>query len=243
VGVGESKVLWVTGGGSGMGRASAVAAAAAGWKVAVTGRRESAVRETAEEIRSVGGSALEVPADVRDAAALAAAHGRTVGEWGPVTGLVLAAGLNTPRRNWSEQAIDEFATIVDTNLTSVARVIDLVLPGMRSAGFGDVVVVSSRSGWRFSPGAGVAYMSSKTALGALVASLNDQEGGNGIKACHLCPGDVDTDFLDLRPEVPDAGQRSRMLTEGDIARTVMFVLDSPAHVRIDELAISPTGQR
>ncbi len=239
----DSKVLWVTGGGSGMGRASAIAAAADGWRVAVTGRRESAVRETAEQIRSAGGAALELPADVRDAASLRAAHDRIVAEWGPVTGLVLSAGLNTPQRNWNDQSIDEFATIVDTNLTSVARAIDLVLPGMREAGTGNVVVVSSRSGWRFSPGAGVAYMSSKTALGALVASLNDQEGRNGVRACHLCPGDVDTDFLGLRPEVPNADQRSTMLTEQDIARSVLFVLDSPAHVRIDELAISPTGQR
>jgi len=241
--VSESGVLWVTGGGSGMGRASAVAAARAGWKVAITGRRAAAVQETADQIRSAGGSALEVPADARDAGSLRAAHERIVAERGPVTGLVLAAGLNTPRRNWNDQSIDEFAAIVDTNLTSVARTVDLVLPGMRSTGFGNIVVVSSRSGWTFSPGAGVAYMSSKTALGALVASLNDQEGRNGVKACHLCPGDVDTDFLDLRPQVPDAEQRSSMLTEHDIARTVMFVLDSPAHVRIDELAISPVGQR
>jgi NADP-dependent 3-hydroxy acid dehydrogenase YdfG len=238
-----SEVLWVTGGGSGMGRASAIAAAEAGWRVAVTGRRASAVQGTAEQIRSAGRSALEAPADVRDAASLGAAHKRIVAEWGPVTGLVLAAGLNTPHRNWSDQSIDEFAAIVDTNLTSVARAVDLVLPGMRSAGSGNIVVVSSRSGWTFSPGAGVAYMSSKTALGALVASLNDQEGRNGVKACHLCPGDVDTDFLDFRPQVPDADQRSSMLTEHDIARTVMFVLDSPPHVRIDELAISPVGQR
>jgi NADP-dependent 3-hydroxy acid dehydrogenase YdfG len=239
----DSKVLWVTGGGSGMGRASAIAAATDGWKVAVTGRRISAVQETAEQIRSAGGSVLEAPADVRDAGSLRSAHERILAEWGPVTGLVLSAGLNTPQRNWNDQSIDEFATIVDTNLTSVARAIDLVLPGMRGAGTGNIVVVSSRSGWRFSPGAGVAYMSSKTALGALVASLNDQEGRNGVRACHLCPGDVDTDFLGLRPEVPNADQRAAMLTETDIARSVMFVLDSPAHVRIDELAISPTAQR
>ena len=239
----ESRVLWVTGGGSGMGRASAIAAAEAGWKVAVSGRRASAVQDTVDRIRAAGGSALDVPADVRDPASLRAAHERIVGEWGPVTGLVLAAGLNTPKRNWSDQSIEEFAAIVDTNLTSVARTIDLVLPGMREAGSGTVVVVSSRSAWRFSPGSGVAYMSSKTALGALVASLNDQEGVNGVKACHLCPGDVDTDFLSLRPAVPDAEQRLSMLTEDDVARSVMFVLESPKRVRIDELAISPVGQR
>ncbi|WP_051172358.1 SDR family oxidoreductase [Microbacterium indicum] len=239
----ERRVLWVTGAGSGMGRASAVAAAASGWRVAVSGRRANAVAETATMIRDAGGEALELAVDVTDEDALGEAHGRLVDTWGDVDGVVLAAGLNTPRRNWGDQSMTDFAAIVDTNLTSVARVVDLVLPGMRRSGRGDIVVVSSRSGWRFSPGAGVAYMSSKTALGALVASLNDQEGAHGVKACHLCPGDVDTDFLAMRPEVPGAQQRAQMLTADDIARTVRFVLDSPAHVRIDELAVSPIGQR
>lgn len=239
----DQRVLWIVGGGSGMGRASALAAAEAGWSVAVSGRRADAVAETASQVRAAGGTALEVPVDARDAASLRAAHERIVGEWDVVSGAVLAAGLNSPRRAWADQSMDEFEAIVETNLTSVARVIDLVLPGMRSGGQGNIVVVSSRAAWRFSPGAGVAYMTTKTGLSALVASLNDQEGANGIKACHLCPGDVDTEFLSMRPEVPDAAQRSGMLTAHDVARAVQFVLDSPAHVRIDELALSPIGQR
>jgi NADP-dependent 3-hydroxy acid dehydrogenase YdfG len=237
------RTLWVVGGGSGMGRAAAIAAAGSGWNVAVTGRRDDAVSETARLIRSGGGRALEVPADARDAASLTEAHERIIGHWGSVTAVVLAAGLNAPARTWGDQNIEEFAAIVDTNLTSVARVIDLVLPGVRDQGQGNIIVVSSRAAWRFSPGSGVAYMTSKTGLSALVASLNDQEGTNGIKACHLCPGDVDTDFLSMRPEVPDEDQRSGMLSAEDIARSVQFVLDSPHHVRIDELALSPIGQR
>jgi NADP-dependent 3-hydroxy acid dehydrogenase YdfG len=238
----ELPVIWITGGGSGMGRASAVAAAQSGWRVAISGRRSEAVEATAEAVRAQGGEALAVPVDVTDAEALTGAHGRIVEAWGPVTGLVLAAGLNAPRRTWADQSVAEFAAIVETNLTSVARVIDLVLPGMRDAGSGNIVIVSSRSAWRFSPGAGVAYMSSKSALAMLAASLNDQENVNGVKACHLCPGDVDTDFLTLRPAVPDADQRSSMLSADDIARTVRFVLDSPRHVRIDELVVTPLGQ-
>ncbi len=242
-GAGGGRVLWVTGGGSGMGRAAALSAAASGWKVAISGRRPGAVTAAADDVRQHGGDALEVPADVRDGRALSEAHERITAVWGPVAGLVVSAGLNAPRRSWSDQSVDEFADIVDTNLTGVARVVDLVLPGMRSAGGGDIVVISSRSAWRFSPGAGAAYMSSKAALGMLVASLNDEEGANGIKACHLCPGDVDSDFLALRPNVPDAEQRVEMLNPADVARSVQFVLDSPRHVRIDELVISPVGQR
>ena len=226
-----------------MGRAAAVAAAASGWKVAVSGRRPDAVAAAADDVRQQGAEALEVPVDVRDAGALREAHDRISGTWGPVNGLVVSAGLNAPRRSWSDQSMDEFADIVDTNLTGVARVVDLVLPGMRSAGEGNIVVVSSRSAWRFSPGAGAAYMSSKAALGMLVASLNDEEGVNGIKACHLCPGDVDSDFLDLRPNVPGDEQRASMLSPEDVARSVQFVLEGPRHVRIDELVITPVGQR
>lgn len=237
------RVLWVTGGGSGMGRAAALSAAGSGWRVAISGRRHEAVAAAADDVRQHGGEAIEVPVDVRDAHALRDAHDRIVAEWGPVTGCVVSAGLNAPRRSWSDQSMDEFADIIDTNLTGVARVVDLVLPGMRSAGGGDIVVISSRSAWRFSPGAGAAYMSSKAALGMLVASLNDEESAHGIKACHLCPGDVDSDFLGLRPNVPNADQRQGMLSPEDVARSVQFVLDSPRHVRIDELVITPVGQR
>ncbi|ASN22062.1 SDR family oxidoreductase [Arthrobacter sp. YN] len=241
--MGAQKVLWVIGGGSGMGRAAAQAAAEAGWCVAVTGRRPDAVAETVGHIVEDGGDGLEAPADANEPGSLEQAHSRIVAQWGPVTAVVLAAGLNTPARTWADQTMEDFAAIVETNLISVARAIDLVLPGMRRAGEGNIVVVSSRAAWRFSPGSGVAYMTSKTGLSALVASLNDQEGVNGVKACHLCPGDVDTDFLSMRPEVPDENQRARMLSAADIARSVQFILDSPRHVRIDELALSPIGQK
>ncbi|MDN3310456.1 SDR family NAD(P)-dependent oxidoreductase [Microbacterium oryzae] len=239
----KRRVLWVTGAGSGMGRAAAIAAGASGWRVAVSGRRAEALADTAEQVRAAGGSAFEAPVDVRDPAALAEAHGQIVQSCGPVDALVLAAGLNAPRRSWADQSMAEFAAIVDTNLTSIARAVDLVLPEMRQRGRGDIVVISSRAGWRFSPNSGVAYSSSKTALSPLVSSINDQEGQHGIKACHLCPGEVDTDFLDLRPNVPGAEQRASMLTAEDIGRAVQFVLESPPHVRIDELVISPSSQR
>lgn len=233
------RVLWVTGGGSGMGRAVALAAARSGRRVAVTGRRVEALDETVAEITAAGGTALAAAADATDPAALARAHERIVAEFGTVDDLVTAAGSNAPRRRWDDQSMAEFATIVDTNLTSVARAIDLALPGIRAAQ-GRVVVISSFAGWRFSTKGGVAYSASKTALSSLCATLNEEEGINGVGATHLCPGDVDTPFLSMRPQVPDAAARETMLTPEDIARAVTFVLDGPAHVRIDELVISPT---
>lgn len=237
----SGRVLWVTGAGSGMGRASAVAAGAAGRRVALSGRREDALAQTAQLVGEAGGEALVVPLEVTDAAAVARARQDIADAWGRVDDLVLAAGLNTPSRTWTDQTVSGFAEVVATNLTGVVTVVDAALDDLRAAG-GLVVVVSSYSGWRFSPGAGVAYSSSKTALTAVCQTLNAQEATHGVRACHLCPGDVDTDFLRLRPNVPDAGARAVMLTPDDVARAVLFVLDSPAHVRIDELVISPVSQ-
>jgi NADP-dependent 3-hydroxy acid dehydrogenase YdfG len=236
------RVLWVTGAGSGMGRASAVAAAAGGVRIALSGRRPDALRETARLVEDAGGEALVLPLDAREREAVTAAHERIRAAWGAVDDLVLAAGLNVPRRAWGDQSTTEFEAVISTNLTAVVLMIDAALPDLRARGGGQVVVVSSYAAWRFNPSAGVAYSASKTALGSLCRTLNAQEAPHGIRASHLCPGDVDTDFLSLRPAVPDAEARSVMLTPDDVARAVLFVLDSPKHVRIDELVISPLAQ-
>lgn len=235
------RTLWVTGGGSGMGRASALAAAAQGWNVAVSGRRAERLESLVEEISTAGGHALAIPLDVRDRAAITAAAQQVTEHFGRLDGLVLAAGMNAPRRRWEDQSMGEFEAILAINLTAVAATIDAALPELRRCG-GTVIVVSSYAGWSHQGGAGVAYSASKTAVSSLLRTLNQQEALHGIRACHLCPGDVATDFLEQRPEVPDAAARAVMLSAEDIARTVGFVLESPPHVRIDELVISPLSQ-
>ena len=235
------RTVWITGAGSGMGRATALRAARNGWAVALSGRREAQLEQLAAEIRDAGGTALVAPLDVQDRDAVRETARRLVAELGGIDALVLAAGLNAPQRRWEDQDLSEFDAIVSTNLTAVASTIDASLPHLRECG-GQVVVISSYAGWSFQPGAGVAYSASKTALGSLVRTLNQQEAARGVRACHLCPGDVATDFLDQRPSVPDAAARARMLSAEDVARTACFVLDSPAHVRIDELVVSPVSQ-
>ena len=236
------RVLWVTGAGSGMGRAAAVAAAAGGRRVALSGRRAEALDDVAEAVRAGGGEALVVPLDVTDVAAIEAAHDTIADAWGGVDDLVLSAGLNTPRRTWSDQRIDDFQAIVATNLTAVAAVVQASIEDLRAAS-GVVVAISSVAGWGFKPGTGIAYAASKTAVGVLCRDLNVAEWPNGVRATHLCPGDVDTDFLSMRPQVPDEEGREGMLSPDDVARAVLFALDAPSHVRIDELVITPTHLR
>jgi NADP-dependent 3-hydroxy acid dehydrogenase YdfG len=221
-----------------MGAATARAAAGSGWTVVVSGRRASELDSVAAEIRSAGGAATAWPLDVRDEDAVRAAVDAILAEHGRIDGLVLSAGLNAPRRRWDDQSMREFRAIVDTNLTAAVDVVDASLPALRRSG-GVVVAISSYAGWSVQPAAGVAYSASKTALGSVIRALNDQEAAHGIRACHFCPGDVATDFLDQRPTVPDAEARAAMLTPEDIGEAVRFVLDAPPHVRIDELVISP----
>jgi NAD(P)-dependent dehydrogenase (short-subunit alcohol dehydrogenase family) len=185
-----------------MGRAVAETAAAHGYRVALSGRRVDALEEAAHAVRDAGGEALVVPLDAtRDDDVMEAAQ-RIERELGSLTHLVLSAGLNTPQRYWRDQTMGEFSAIVQTNLTAAASAVSAVLPGMRARANGVVVFISSYSGWRFSPDAGVAYSASKSALASLAETLNVQERTHGIRACHLCPGDVDTDFLSMRPRVP-----------------------------------------
>lgn len=239
----DRRTVWVTGAGSGVGQAVALSAALAGARVVLTGRRATALAETAALVGRNGGETLELPCDTTDDEALRLAYADLRSRWGPPTDLVLSAGLNTPARYWRDQSMADFRAIIDTNLTATAALVDLVLPDLRAAGGGVVVFVSSLSGWQFSPDAGVAYSASKTAVGSLSAHLNAQENGHGIRSCSLCPGDIDSDFLSLRPVVPGSDDRQQMLSPADVARSVQFVLDSPPHVCVNELVVTPTKRQ
>ncbi len=235
----RTRRAWIVGGGSGIGRAVAHAAVDAGWQVTVSGRRGEALAQT-QATASNPASVATLPLDV-----VAENPRNRIAEIlradASLDALVVASGTNNPRRRWTDHDIDDVHRVIETNLVGVLRVVDAALPALRRAG-GVVVIVSSYAGWTHSPGAGAAYSASKTALASVVRTLNTDEAANGVRACHLCPGDVDTDFLEMRPSVPTAEHRRRMLTPADVARAAMFTMDAPSHVRIDELVISPVSQ-
>ena len=99
----DSRVLWVTGAGSGMGRSAAIAAAA-GRRVALSGRRADRLQETASLGERAGGDALVLPLDARVGDALAQAHAPISTACGSVDGVVMSAGLTTQRRTWADQS-------------------------------------------------------------------------------------------------------------------------------------------
>jgi NAD(P)-dependent dehydrogenase (short-subunit alcohol dehydrogenase family) len=237
------KVAWVTGGATGIGRSTAQWLAKAGAKVAISGRRQDELQRTAAELTAQGLTVEPVPADVSDAASVAAAHEAIVSRLGEVAVLVCGAGTNVPNRQWGSLTPEGFAKVISINLNGVANCAHAVLPSMRAARDGVIVVVSSWAGWQYATFPGAAYTASKSALGPLTESLNDNEGRHGIRVCHLCPGEVATPILKTRPVPPADEEIARMLRPEDIAETVGFVVTAPPHVCLAEVVIGPTWNR
>lgn len=229
-------VVWITGASSGIGLAIATRLAAGGWPVAMSARDA----ESLEAARAgIGGTAIAVPADVTDPAALARAGEEIEARLGPVGALVANAGLNVARRAWGEVSTADFGSVIDANLKGVFNTIDTILPAMREAAGGRILLISSFAGWHVTPQPGPAYTASKAALLSLAQSLNMAEMASGISATVLCPGEVATPAMARRTPPPPPEVLARMLQPEDVAAAVAFVLEQPERVAIHELVLTP----
>jgi NADP-dependent 3-hydroxy acid dehydrogenase YdfG len=234
------KIAWITGAGSGIGRAGAMALAEAGATVILSGRRAEQLAETASQI---GARAECLPLDVTDAEAVAAAAETIAARHGGIDILVNSAGMNLPQRYFKNLTVETWDRVVHVNLDGALYCTHAVLPGMRARGGGLVINVASWAGRDHVYFTGAAYTASKHALVALTMSLNMEEGRNGIRATALCPGEVATPILKNRPVPPSAEEVDRMLQPDDLGRTIRFVAEMPPHVTINEILIGPTWNR
>lgn len=237
----RSANAWVIGGGSGIGQATALELCRSGWRVAVSGRGAAALQAFVEQVPA--DRALAVPCDVADAGAVSAAQRAISDVFGPLDALIYCAGINITNRHWGDLRPEDAKTLIDINLLGAAYSISSVLPAMRVAGRGTVVVVSSWAGWTPTLFTGPIYSASKTALGSLVESINAEEGRHGLRACLICPAEVATPILRSRSIPPSENDLSRMLQADDVAAAVSFAVCAPPHVCINELVISPVWNR
>ncbi|MBS3967168.1 MAG: SDR family NAD(P)-dependent oxidoreductase [Truepera sp.] len=229
----------VTGAGSGVGRAVAVALLRQGWRVALVGRREAALRETAALSGTSAEAWLVAPCDIRDESAVNAMAETVLASLGAVAALVNAAGTNTPARSFAALSGDDYRRLIETNLNGAFYCLQAFLPGMRQRGEGTIVNVVSDAGKLASAKAGPAYAASKFGLAGLTQALNAEERSNGIRACAIFPGDIDTPLLDLRPVPPSGEARALMLKPEEVAACVLLALTLPAHAVLEELVIRP----
>ena len=238
-----NKVAWITGGGSGIGAAAAEWLAQDGAAVILSGRRKDVLDEVAARIAGQGGTASALPVDVADGAAMAAVAREIRDAHGRIDILVHSAGTNILNRSWSK--IDEagWNQIVDVNLNGSYNAVQAVLPAMREAGGGLLILVSSWAGRYDTLLTGPAYNATKHGMRAMAAHLNLEEGRNGIRCCTIMPGEVNTPILDKRPIPVPAEERVRMMQPEDMGETIRFVARLHPRVCVNEILISPTWNR
>lgn len=234
------KTAVVTGGGTGIGKGIALALAAEGCRVAVTGRRADKLAEAVAEAGEH--KLLARKADVANRQDVAELFDWVAGELGPVDILVNSAGVNVPKRSMAELAPQDWDLLMGVNATGVYNCMRAVLPDMRRRRDGLIVNISSIAGKRAGLLGGVAYCAAKFAMTALGGTVALEEGKNGIRITTIFPGEVETPILDHRPVPVSAEHRARILQPEDVAAAVVMIARLPARAHIPELIIKPTSQ-
>lgn len=232
------KVAVITGAGSGIGQAVAWRLAHLSWRTALVGRRQNLLEQTAEwfEDRT---RCLVWPCDVADPKEVARMAEAVQEKLGPVEVLVNAAAINIPQRSLAVLTPENYRQLIEINLTGPYLCAQAFLPGMRQRRSGTIVNIISEAGKQASSKSGVAYVMSKFGLSGLTQSINAEERANGIRACAVFPGDVDTPILDQRPAPPSPDARRTMLQAEDVAECVLLAITLPQRAVIEEILVRP----
>jgi NAD(P)-dependent dehydrogenase (short-subunit alcohol dehydrogenase family) len=234
----EGQGAIIIGASSGIGRATALAFAAEGAKVALASRREDALQQVAATIAECGGEALVFPTDVslrQDVDALVEIAAR---RFGHIDVLVNTAGVNTAERELSVLRKEDWDRIMDINLGGAFHCTQAVLPHMRCQKNGLIIHISSISG-KWGDGSGAAYQASKHGIVGLAYATMFEERFNGIRVTLIFPGLCDTPLLDNRPSPLTPELRQQMMQPGDIAQACVFVASLPARTYVPELVLMP----
>lgn len=215
------KVALVTGAGSGIGKATALAFARHGASVGVLSHTAEEVAEVAKEIRALGGSALALAADVTEEAPMRAAVEQLAGAFGGLDIVVTNAGINGVWAPIDDLTPEEWDATIAVNLRGTYLTLHLAVPHLKKAGEGAIVVVSSINGTRTftTPGA-TAYSATKAAQVAMVQQLALELGKAGIRVNAVCPGAIETS-IDENTDQRGAGEAGIpvLWPEGDIPVT------------------------
>jgi NADP-dependent 3-hydroxy acid dehydrogenase YdfG len=226
------RVILITGASTGIGAATARHAVQAGWRVVLAARSEDKLSELVGELGEE--HALAKRCDVTefgDQEALAAA---AIERFGQIDAAFANAGFGAARGFLKEDP-EQWRQMVLTNVLGVAYTIRAVLPHFRERHQGHFLLTSSVAGRRSLPGS--LYSATKWAVSGMGESLRQelrQDQDSPIRVTLVEPGMVDTPFFDNRP--------TAALEADDIARIVMFVLEQPSRVDINEVLVRPTSQ-
>ena len=239
----DGKVVWITGAGSGIGKAAAIALAGEGAIVVLSGRRKQPLEKLSAELKSMGATALAKAGDVTKSNSARLIVDAIMTKFGRLDILVNNAGLNIPKRHWHDLQPDGANAVLQTNLSGAFYCVLAALPVMREQGDGVLIHISSWAGRFVGPLTGPAYIASKHGVVAMSHSINCEECINGIRSTVICPGEVATPILDKRPVPVTKAQRARMLQPEDLGDLIRYVAGLPKHVCVNEVLVTPTLNR
>jgi NAD(P)-dependent dehydrogenase (short-subunit alcohol dehydrogenase family) len=222
----NQKVALVTGGGSGIGRAIALALAGQGARVVVCGRRLAPLEAVVQTIQADGGTALAVQADVAEAGDVAHLVQTTVNTFGLVHILVNNAGIGGGG-TIHDHDLGAWDRIMAVNLRGPFLLARAVLPLMRQQREGHIINISSESGLEYYPGNG-AYGVSKHALNALGEYIQRENQELGIRVNTICPGMVVTEMSQGTPGLNEA----KCLQPEEIAELALWLLTRQPNLKI-----------
>ena len=227
------KVAVVTGGSSGIGRATATALAQSGARVAIAGIDGAGCIAAGEALGAAGFQAMAVSCDVRREEQLSDLAKRVHEHWGGIDILVCNAGVAPHAGPLADASDHDYELTMDVNLRSVMRLCNLVIPGMARRGGGSVVIVSSIAGVRGNKTLGL-YGLSKAANAQLARNLAIEWGPSNVRVNAVSPGVVTTDFAVSLTEVPEVAAvrlaktpLRRFGTPEEVAGAIVF-LAAPA---------------
>ena len=235
----RNRTAIITGAGSGIGQAIALAFAANGIDLVLAGRRSEPLEQVTDAVKRLGGSAISMPTDVTDRESAHQLADRALSEFGGTDILVNNAGINTVKRNLRDITDRDWDRVIGINLTGAFNVFRAVMRQMEDKGSGLVINISSMAGKRAGTIGGTAYSASKFGMASLNQSINAEFRDSGVRATCIFPGEVDTPILDLRPNPVSQEKREAALHPDDIAAAALMVANLPERAIVEEITIFP----
>jgi len=241
------KLALITGATSGIGKATAMLLAENGYSLILTGRRTElldAVKKEAEIKHKAEVLALNF--DVRDKEAVEKAVESLPERWRKIDVLVNNAGLAVGLNHIQDGIVDDWERMIDTNVKGLLFITRAIVPLMIERGSGHIVNIGSIAGSEVYENGNV-YCASKHAVEAITKGMRIDLLKEGIKVTGIRPGMVETEFSNVRFKGDDELAKKTYLGitplfAEDIAETILFVLNRPAHVNINEMVVMPTAQ-